>query len=385
MIRIDRTRSTARSWAMTVALVLVTSAAFAMPSGGSRAATPPTTREALLQKAEQSLAAGRADEAAAALDSAVAMAHEADAELLQVRCLMQQGRFRPAASLAAHTAGDHRDGLLPVALYAWLLELAGQESIGRARLEAAMREASAAGRADDPIALAVMRAITTQDIPASPVLLMPPHRFAPYAYDLGVAPPASARVVAVGVAWEGGANALVPAAAVAGGGRFWVRNGLGQTVAAKASRRIPGLDLVLLELDMPVPDADARWATRDPFAGSPGFVADYPPVAAAEPAWPRVRHGFLGGATLSSPVRRLGVPLFAGSRGGAVFDKSGRAAGVAVATSQGGTVFLTVSQVRRALGESDAAAGAQRDEAVMAFDAAYEQAMRMTLQVIGAQ
>lgn len=375
MIRVSsRLLPAADRLVIAAALVLLAGAAVAGPDEG---------RAALLVAAEKALASGHIEEAGSALETAAQMAHSADAELLQVRWLMQQGRYRQAMALAAHTAGDHREGLVPTALYAWVLALAGQQSIGLRQLDAAMRGSVAANAVADPIAVSMSRLISAPDTPFPVILLKAPHRFAPYAFNIdGNSPPASATAVGAGVLWDDGSRALVPLASLALAARIWVRNGLGETVGARFLRRIPGTELALLELAAPLAPGDARWALRDPFAGSPGFVADYPSVLQAAPAWPRVRHGFLGAATLSSPLRRLGITLAAGSQGGAVFDKFGHVAGVALATKAGGAVLITVSQLRNALGSSRSDASAQTPGAAVGFDEGYELAMRMTLQVI---
>ena len=248
-----------------------------------------------------------------------------------------------------------------------------------------MQAAARGNAAPDPVARAVMRVIDAPDTPVPAVLLVAPHRFVPYAINLaGDAPSARAVAVATGVLWDDGTRALVPMAAMAHARRIWVRNGLGQTVAAKYLQAVSGTDLAVLELAVPLSRGDVQWARRDPFAGSPGFVADYPTVQQAAPSWPRLRHGFLGGATLTSSVRHLGITLAAGSQGGAVFDKYGHVAGFAIPAMAGGAVLIPVSQLRNALVNSQLDARAQPADATVAFDEGYEQAMRMTLQVITA-
>ena len=333
-------------------------------------------RLALLSEAEQALSSGDVDRASGALESAAQMAHSADTELLQVRAMMQAGRYSQAAAFAAHTAGDHHEGLTPVALYAWLLVLGGQEDIGRRRLEEALHDSPS-----EPIALDVQRLIADPSVVMPPELFEAPHRFAPYAVILAGNPPSPTAIVAGnGVLWSE-SLVLVSAPVALQAKRLWVRNALGQTVPVRNAHSLPSVGLIALDLQAPLAVGDTEHASAAPFAGSPGFVADYPPVQNSAPAWPRLHHGFFGGITLSSNVRRLGIKLPPGPRGGPVFDKAGRLAGIAV-VSNGGDTLVPVAAVESALGVSHATTSPPQSSSSLSFDAGYERAMRIAVQLI---
>jgi hypothetical protein len=345
----------------------------------AEAASP--EREALLEKAEQALRKGELAKAQAALEAAALLAHSADTEMLQVRAMMQAGDYRHAVAFAAHTAGAHVDeGIAPNALYAWLLYLGGQGSFATRMLDEAL-----AREPGNELAQEVKGRMGHDTPPASPLWFEPPHRLAPYPVSLkGKGPPAEAEVRGNGVLWEKGQQALVPMSAAGDGTLLWVRNGLGQTVPARSIKHLPELQLALLQLQAPLPLGPAALAIRDPFAGSAGSVADYPLEENGAPAWPRLHPGFLGGMSLSSPVRRLGIALPSGPRGGPVFDGSGRLAGIAMNGSSGQDILVTVSQLRMTLGTSAAAPPGAASAAPMPLEESYEAAMQLALQLIAA-
>ena len=340
-------------------------------------ATP--ARQALLEVAERALAAGEVELASSTLETAAGLAHAADTELLQIRTMMQAGGYRQAANYAAHTAGIHLDEMLAPALYAWLLELGGQGQHARRMLTEAMARAPA-----NAVATEVHALLDDPTRPLPAMLFKAPHRFAPYAAQVaGPPPPQDVALAANGTLWDNGRRALVPIGVVAGAGRIWVRNGLGQTTSATRARDLPTVGLSVLTLAAPLSPGPVTWAARDAFAGSPGFVVAYPAVASgAPPLWPRLVPGFLGSASATSESRRLGIALPAGPRGGPVFDKFGQVVGISLAMIDGDSC-LTVSQIRRALGEAEAALEPlSPTPRVTALDEGYEHALYAALQVI---
>lgn len=62
-----------------------------------------------------------------------------------------------------------------------------------------------------------------------------------------------------------------------------VRNGLDETVVARASARVPQLGLAELLLQSPLPDARLRVAARDPFPGSVAMAMEFAPQRAGLP------------------------------------------------------------------------------------------------------
>lgn len=339
-------------------------------------------RMALLATAENALARGEVSTAATSLEAAALMAHSLDTELLQVRTMMQAGEYRHAAGFAAHTAGGHvEEGATPAALYAWLLFLGGQGEFGKRMLDESLARSPA-----NPLANEVRALMNDDRIAPSPSLLLPPHRLAPYAVMMaGEPPPAAARATGNGVLWNGGAEALVPASALGGAAQCWLRNGRGQTVAASVTRLVKGTGLALLSLAAPLPMNANLLAVREPFAGSQGFVADYPAVNGAAPTWPRVHPGFLGGATASSPVRRLGIVVRAAPRGGPVFNAAGKLAGIALTADAGGDIYLTLPDLRVALGGPAESPTPASPIVPVGLDEGYEHAMQLALQVIVAK
>ena len=347
-------------------------------------------RSALLARGEVLLAEGNTAAATEQLDRAAMMLHAPDTEMALVRAYLQAGDYRRALAVCAHTAGAHRETVAPSALYAWLLQLGGQGAYADRVLAEARTRA-----ADDPVLTAAMRELASPAPRADAVLLAAPHRMAPYVLLRGGdAPlPASAEVVASGSLVGGGRLALVPLAVLAQAKSMWVRNGLGETTTATLERRVDDLGLALLTLARPLDVGSAlQPAARDPFAGSPGFAIDYVATPHAEAAWPWLHAGFFGGLVrpdAASPERRLGIAMPPGPRGGPVFDGAGRLAGVAVAGGEEADGLVTITALRRALGQAlddgapaEAAAAAPGRPGRMPNDEVYERALRVAVQVI---
>jgi hypothetical protein len=342
------------------------------------AATPPEQRVALLAAGERALAAGDADASSALFEQAGFIQHAADAELGLIRSFMQQGEYRRALSFAAHTAGAHPDVAAGSALYAWLLHLGGQTRIATQVVERAR-----ARLPDDRVLLDTQALLTAAQPRPAAALLEPPVRFAPFS-PASSALPATARVRGSGVLVDSGRRALTAAAAVAGAGRVWVRNGRGQLGAVRATRLETALGLAVLDLAEPIGVSTPAPTGRDPFPGSPGYLVEYPQAGGAGPAWPLMRIGFLGTALTDAGLYALGIEAPAGPRGGPVFGSAGQWIGLAVARDGAADALVLASQLRRVLSDAatDAPGPAATPGAAAAADAIYERALPIAVEVI---
>lgn len=358
-------------------------------------------RERLLVSGEAALARLQVRTAQDAFDRAALILHAADTEIALVRSYMQGGEYRRALAFGAHTAGAHLDVASGSALYAWLLHAGGQGAVAQRLLtEAQVRMPDNA----------VVRQVQLQLKSGAPIadgqLLSVPLRLAPYSSAARL--PASAQVASSGVLLPSGRYALVPLAIVPRSAKLWVRNGLGQISGATVAETFTAQGVALLRLAsaLPVPDG-WQLARREAFAGSVGYVLEYParPASAAvkvnaAPAWPALHSGFLGAGTPESPngeQRLLGIDMPAGPRGGVVFDAFGQLAGVALAASAGSADrWVPMSQLQARLplqagGKRAAAPALAKTSAVLApqsplpktaADAVYEMGLKTSLQFI---
>ena len=322
----------------------------------------------------KNLAAGNADAAANAFDSAVSMVHAPDAELGLVRSYMQAGHYRQALSSSAHTAGAHKEEPQGTALYVWLLHVGGQETAAKRILLEAQRRTTG-----DAVLSQTARwmdsASTTSS--ASPGATS---AFAPYSL-----PPvslASAITAGSGVLIDGGRHALVPLASLAHTGNIRVRNGLGQTRKAMVESRYQNQGLVLLRLEraLVLPER-FMIAGSDPFPGSVVYSTEYSAARGAPPEWPVLRHGFLGPPAGNGRDRTLGITLPNGPHGGPVFDASGALTGIAISGPHGEAVLLPASRIRQELGDRLGPVAPPMSGPRIAIEQVYENAMRVTLQV----
>jgi hypothetical protein len=380
-------------------------------------------RRRLLSAGEASLANGDIDGARRAFEQAANMAHSAEIELGILRTQMQAGEYRQALAFAAHTAGVHLDDVEGAAFYAWLLNLGGQVAVADQTLQQAEARAP-----DHPLLRLVRERLQSGVMLASGALRHGPARLAPYSSGAsgefvravpGAIPSADAAVVASALLLADGRHALVPRAALPaanpGLGVIWLRNGMGQMVAAKVAEpdQAPGvtqdeaplrdqsmgddLGLALLTLTVPLPVAGGEIVPpRDAFPGSPAFAMDYPLDVAGQAAWPVLRPGFVGSLMAGArAVQRLGVELpgQGGPRGGPVYDQGGRLLGLAMGPAVGhaapGTAqahqpdqLLPISALRRQFGERFGTPATELRPAPVGADELYERAMRTTLQVL---
>lgn len=355
-------------------------------------------RRRLLDEGESRLRAGDADGARQAFEQAALQTHEAHVELGILRAQMQAGDYRHALAFAAHTAGVHLDEVQGRVFYAWLLKLGGQEAIALQTL--AQAEATAP---DHPMVKAARSRFQSGECLADGVLLATPARLAPFA--TGAATEAAvargAGVVASAILLADGRHALAPQAAVPASSAIWLRNGLGQTVAAVPVQQgaqttgahqddqqdaPSGLGLVLLKLAEPLPMPSAMAVPpRDAFPGSPAYAIDYAPDPAGEAAWPLMRLGFLGGASMagSAGPRRLGIALpGVGPRGGPVYDHGGRLVGLALRGADASDSLVPVGALRGRFGERFGAERNTPRPEPLANDELYERAMKASLQVL---
>ncbi len=343
-------------------------------------------RTEVLRRAEAELAAGDPASAVADFDRASMMLHAPDAEMGLVRAYMQGGEYRRALAFGAHAAGAHLESASAAALYAWLLRIGGQQAVS----DRVFREALARAPSD-PILAALRNAFATSRPVAGAALLDPPHRMAPRASlrfgDSGL--PDAARVACSGVAFDGGRRAWVPASVLQPSRpwRFWVRNGLGDT--REATLEIDddgGMALLRISQALPTSGFDVV-APRAPFAGSPGYVAEYATSEHGGAAWPWLRIGFFGTLSGDGGLRQLGIDVGEGPHGGPILDSTGRLVGMALAGREGRAVLKPFAVPA---GASDDALPEPKVEAsgiampprVLLADEAYERMLRIALQVL---
>ena len=344
-------------------------------------------RAELLKSGETLLAQMQVEGALQAFERAALILHAADTEIALVRTYMQAGDYRRALAFGAHTAGAHLDVVGGSALYAWLLHMGGQPAIAQRLLVETQ-----ARMPNHPVVQGVEEQLRSDSPRASGLLLALPTRLAPYGGGQGL--PAKARVRGTAVLVPGGQWALVPLGLVSRSGAIWLRNGLGQLAQARLGKRLPAVGLGLLRLQTGLPfDEELVLAPQDAFPGSVGFAVEYVAAPDAEPAWPVLRTGFLGGVLPDGHGRKLGIGMPSGPRGGPVFDAAGRLAGMAVSAKPGlPDQVLPISQLRQALeqipgrraNEAWAALPAQGAPASAAVDKIYETSLRTSLQVIAA-
>lgn len=332
-------------------------------------------RQRLVQQGEFLLDQGDTAGAERCFDQAASTVHSADVEAGLVRTYMQAGEYRRALAFGAHAAGAHREVPAGSALYAWLLHAGGQGVVARRTLDDALEAFP------DDVLLRLAREQLRQPWPrAGTALLAAPIRCAPQAW--GVAVPGAARVVGTAVLTRDGLQALAPASGLDPARTVWLRNGLGQTVAARPQPRADsdgdGWTVLRLEAVLPVPPALVR-ASKPPFAGSPGCLVEYASDDRASPAWPLLRQGFFGRLLPVPGDRLLGIDAPPGPRGGPVFDAQGRLVGIARTGFDRRDRLVAADELPLVLAVPGPAHAAPPRAAI---DTVYESALRLALQLI---
>ncbi|MBX3621404.1 MAG: trypsin-like peptidase domain-containing protein, partial [Rhizobacter sp.] len=217
------------------------------------------------------------------------------------------------------------------------------------------------------------------DAPQAPACQPRTGRAAPPAVSpmpLGEAPAHNAAVVASGVLLADGRHALVPARALEGAQRVWLRNGLGRSTRAELVRHDASGGVTLLRLLTPLDaPADLAVAPREAFAGSQAFVVGYRIDTTGRPAWPQLCLGFLAAVPGHDGPRPLGMALPEGSAGAPVFDSAGRLVGMAL---PGDTPALLTAQHFGV----DVALPTSAGATALPLDELYERALRVSLQVL---
>ena len=358
---------------------LIAGAGVAAPAHDDEAAAAARLPErvALLARAQAELERGDASRALDDFERAAMMLHAADAELGLIRAAMQDGQYRRALAFCAHTAGEHTGDADGGALYAWLLRIGGQAGQSE-RLLAETR----AHPPDAPVTRATEAALSNASPVAAGLLLRTPHRMAPWAVSLDASPPApTARFASNAVLVDDGHAALLPLSSMPqdADARLWVRNGLGQSVQARRADADPTLvarGLARLRLDSALPVGASRVAgERPPFAGSPGYGVAF--ADTAEPAWPMLTQGFLGGSAGMGATRRLG---FAAPAGAPVLDAGGALVGITLSSAGAQATWVPLSDASPVA--APASAPSRHGLALVAPDEIYEAGLRRALQVL---
>lgn len=339
--------------------------------GGPQAAADEAGRLQLLAEGEALLRAGDAVAAQDVFQRAAMRMHSPDTECSIVRAQMQAGAYRQALAFGAHAALAHRGFAGGVALYAWMLHVGGQSLVAARLLADALQR-----HPGDMVLKAAREGLRSPwPLPAGG-LLAAPLRAAPYAHGDAAALPL--RCAGTGTLMPDGLTAWVPAGLLGDGETIQVRNGLGQTRTAQLAEGPAPAGAVRLRLSaaLPLPDGLAL-AARPPFAGSPLAVVEFGASDSGDAAWPQLVQGFAGGVAAEGS-RRLGVELARGPRGGPVFDRSGRLAGIAL-PADGGADRLAMLDAPDGVA---AAGGAGPAPPAAPIDAVYESALRLTLQIL---
>ena len=340
--------------------------------GGPQAAADEAERQQLLAEGEALLRVGQAQAAQDVFQRAAMRMHSPDTECSIVRAQMQAGAYRQALAFGAHAALAHRGFAGGVALYAWMLHVGGQSIIAARLLRDALQRHPA-----DPALLAAQQGLRSPWPVPGDALLAAPLRAAPYAHgDVGTLP---LRRAGTGTLMPDGLTAWVPQRTLRTTTTVRVRNGLGQTRAASVvegeGEGMTGLVRLRLSEPLPVPQG-LSLSPRAPFAGSPLAVVEYGPGDDAQAVWPQLVQGFAAGPQPDG-ARRLGVDLARGTRGGPVFDRAGRLAGIALPGDDGPDRLAEVAGT----GEAPTM-NAQTPSAAAPVDAVYEAALLVALQVL---
>lgn len=333
--------------------------------GGPQAAADEAGRLRLLAEGEALLRSGDAVAAQDVFQRAAMRMHSPDTECSIVRAQMQAGAYRQALAFGAHAALAHRSFAGGVALYAWMLHVGGQSIVAARLLGDALQR-----HPGHPALHAARAGLRTPWPMPEAELLAAPLRAAPYAH--GDAATATLRCAGTGTLLPDGLTAWVPGATLGSAQTLHVRNGLGQTREARIVDAPSADGIVRLRLSHPLPVPDGLvLAARPPFAGSPLAVVEFGVSDGGDAAWPQLVQGFAGGMAADG-TRRLGVDLARGPRGGPVFDRFGRLAGIALPGGEQPDRLWTF----------DASGIDGRPAGAAPVDAVYEAGLRLSLQIL---
>jgi hypothetical protein len=275
-------------------------------------------REALLKTGEAALAALDIERAYRYFERASLILHAADAEMGLVRTAVQQGAYKRALALAAHVAGAHTDSPKPAVLYALLLNAGGHT-------QAALQTISTTPAAASATALHVG---VKNEIEQA---ILAPNALVGWARPYSGALPKNARAVSAGIAIGDGGHAVVATATLPANEKMWVRNGLGEIVAAtRVQSLVQGLTIIRLKAPLSTYRA-ARMAERPPFPGSPVTVVAFDAEQENNFALPLLRSGFVGPAdAIDARERELTARGLPRAFAGAAFNQSGHIIGLAL-------------------------------------------------------
>jgi len=338
---------------------------------GAMQAEDETRRLALVSDAEAHLATGDTAAAARLFEQAGFVRHAADAEIGLIRTWMQQGQYRRALAFAAHAALAHTDVPAGAALYAWLLHVGGQSRVARDLV------AKARLQSPDALLLAWLARAIDETMPVAP-----PHpeihglRLAPYP----VPSVALARVTTSGVVIGDGTRVLAPAQGLRGTTHAaFVRDGLGHVRAARIVRE-DSRGFVELALAVPAAGAASVSPARDPVPGAPVSLIGY--ARGQHAAWPHLQIVFPALPRAGSDPRRPRIVASGLLAGAAVFDASGRLAGLVGHEAEAEPVIIPPSVL---FDGTDLDRMMRREPGPgmpLAIDAIYERGMGCAVQVL---
>ena len=290
-----------------------------------------------------------------------------------MRAYLQAGEYRRALAFVAHTAVAHQNDPTGSALYAWLLNAMGQTLQSRRVLVEAIERMP-----NDALLQQVRKQLSSPAPTATPLLLRPPLRLAPYSGVLAK----NARVVGQGVLIDEGAGALVDAAGFRRGARCWVRNALGQVSRVTMERRLEGADFGIVRLERrTLGTSSTRIASRPPFPGSVGHLVNFPAVHQLQLQWPLMHSGFVG-SVRGDQSRTLGIEPPFRSVGGPLFDATGALTGLSFVDRAGRQSMFACSGNLSSHPDSRGPVPETRTATALSADAIYERALALVVQVL---
>lgn len=340
----------------------------------------------LMSTAEVALAQGEAARAAALFEAAAGSDHHsAAAELGMARAYLQEGEFRKAVSLASAVAVEHHESEAR-AFLAWLHYLGGQRQIAQRTLASLLEE-----RPGDGAALAVLGRLRAHQGLDSDGGLEPPALGLDPHLQVRAGEPGAADLhpLANGVLVDQGRRVLTSATALsnAGGGRLWIRDGLGRLQEARVERVEDAVAVLVLPPDAAGQTRVAARAGRA-FAGRPCFVLGFPAGSGGRAVWPVLTPGFLGLPEGQGHALTLPPDIPPGAEGGIVFDGGGQWVGLVLpargeAGAGGGYRMLQASAlVGPPLAGLEAPPSGGRRPASLSLDEIYERGMRVLVRVL---